>query len=483
MTGQPYLPAGPVGPVPPALLRRRTSTLTWVTMIVLGVGALAITVVLFLMGGPGGLVLTTLLAAVSFPALIAVCFWLDRYEPEPGRYRLAALGWGAVIAVLLSFVAEQLLFSVPGTTTFVDTAITAPVVEEFGKGLFLLAVVIFRRHQLHGLLDGIVYAALVGIGFAFVEDILYYTSALFEGGGAGLTVTFVLRGIMGPFAHPLFTSAIGVGFGIAMSTRRPVLRWLAPLLGYLAAVLLHGTWNGSTFWGARGFFVAYGAVMLPLLLVVLAVAIWARVREGRMLTEGLQQTAQLGWTRPEEIRWVARLADRISSRGYAKRVGGRPAAQALRAYQQTLTEIAFLHLRGSNGTAPPDVNQRMGLLLQHADALRPYVILPPPLTGRPPVGPASGPPALTGGYGGAPGGAPYGGQPGPGSQAYGPPGGGQAYGPPAGGGAYGPSGGGQAYGSPGGAGPSGGAPYGTPPPAAGPAAGQGGSTEQWPRQQ
>ena len=55
---------------------------------------------MLLTGGPATAILTTLLAAVSFPLLIAVCFWLDRYEPEPGRYRLAALGWGAVVAVI-----------------------------------------------------------------------------------------------------------------------------------------------------------------------------------------------------------------------------------------------------------------------------------------------------------------------------------------------------------------------------------------------
>src|SRR3712207_6305274 len=104
MTTQPYLPAGPAGGVPPALLRRRTSVLTWVTMAVLGVGALGIGLLLILTGGPVPAIVTTLLAAVSFPLLIAVCFWLDRYEPEPGRYRLAALGWGGVVAVILSFV-------------------------------------------------------------------------------------------------------------------------------------------------------------------------------------------------------------------------------------------------------------------------------------------------------------------------------------------------------------------------------------------
>jgi len=201
---------------------------------------------------------------------------------------------------------------------------------------------------------------------------------------------------MGPFAHPLFTSALGIGIGIGVSTRSPALRWLAPVLGYLVAVVLHGIWNGSTFWGSQGFLVAYAAVMLPLLAVLLALAIWARVREGRMLTTALELTTALGWTRPEEIRWVARLQDRMSSRGYARRVGGPQAKQALRAFQQTLTEIAFLHLRALDGTAPRDLNQRMLALLQHAAALRPYVILPPPA--RPAVGTFPGGPPVQPGY-------------------------------------------------------------------------------------
>ncbi len=356
--------------VPPQLLRQRRSPLGWVATIVLGLGALAVAVVVFLIGGPVGSVVTTVLAAVSFPLLILVCFWLDRYEPEPGRYRLAALGWGGVVAVLLSFIGEQLFFAVPGTTDFIDTAVLAPIIEEFSKGLFLVAIVVLRRTQVHGLLDGIVYAALVGIGFAFVEDIVYYLSSLNTGGPEELTVTFFLRGIMSPFAHPLFTSAPGVGIGIAVTTRRPALRVLA--------VTLHGLWNGSTFYGSEGYFTTYAAIMLPLLAVVFAVAIWARYREGKMLRSSLQQVVAMGWIRPDEVRWVARLSDRMSSRGYAKIHGGKPAKQALRAYQQTMTEVAFLHNRAVLGTAPPDLNQRMSGLLSYAAALRPYVILPPP---------------------------------------------------------------------------------------------------------
>ena len=73
---------------------------------------------------------------------------------------------------------------------------------------------------------------------------------------------------MGPFAHPLFTSATGIGVGIAVTTRQPAVRVLAPILGYLAAVIMHAIWNGSTFWGGNGFLFAYAAIMLPLLAIV-----------------------------------------------------------------------------------------------------------------------------------------------------------------------------------------------------------------------
>ena len=369
---------------PAALLRRPRSALTWVTTIVLGLGGLMIAILIFLLGGPVGALIATLLAAVSFPLMILICFWLDRYEPEPAGYRFAALGWGAVAAVVLSFIAEQLLFGLPGTNEFVNTVVGAPVVEELAKGLFLVAVVVFRRSEMDGILDGIIYGALVGIGFAFVEDILYYLQSLQTG---QLGVTFFLRGVIGPFAHPLFTAAIGIGIGIAVSTRRPAVRVFAPILGFLAAIVMHATWNGSAFWdNGNGFLLAYGAIMLPLLVVILAIAIWARSREGRMLTAALHQVAQMGWIQPDEIHWIARVSDRMSARAYAKRVGGKPAAAALRAYQQTMIEVAFLHNRAVNGTAPNDLNQRMSALLQRAAWLRPYVVFPPPRTQWPPPG-------------------------------------------------------------------------------------------------
>jgi len=389
---QPALRPGGLVPAPVMPRRPHASALTIVTMIVLGAGSLLIALLLLLSGGPLTAVLIIGLAAISFPVLVLLCFWLDRYEPEPTRYRIAALGWGAVVAVGiglgLEFLAVQL-----GASAEATTVIWAPVSEELGKGLFPLLVLLLRRQQLHGILDGIVYAVLTGIGFAFTEDLLYYLQSLDEGGGGALAATFVLRGVLSPFAHPLFTSATGVGIGIAVMSRSRLVQVGAPVLGYVVAVLLHATWNGSsTFGGIRGFFTTYLVAFLPLLIALVLVAIWARRQEGRMLTRALQDCARMGWVSPAEIRWVATLSDRMAARKYARQVGGKQAADTLSHYQQALTEMAFLHNRVVSGTAPADFNQRMYDIQSRAAALRPGVILPP-----------VAPPPVTVGWGGGPG--------------------------------------------------------------------------------
>ena len=386
------LPTGP-GPVAaPAATRRRRSALTVITSVVLGLGALLLAALVFLNGGPLGGAITVVLAGVSFPLMILLCFWLDRYEPEPLRYRLAALGWGGIVAVIIGAGLSLLLAAIFGTPEAVNVAVWAPVTEEFGKGLFLIVVVLLRRHQMHGLLDGIVYGALVGIGFAFVEDILYYQAALAEGGAAGLTATFFLRGVITPFAHPLFTAATGAGVGIAVMSRSAGVKVLAPVGGYLVAVLLHGLWNGSSLFGNQAFFAVYGLVMLPLLVLVIVVGVWARRQEGRMLTSTLGECAQLGLIDPGEIRWVATMGDRLRARRHARQVGGKLAGRLVEDYQQTLTEMGFLHHRVRIGSAPADAGPRMQALLQRAAVLRPQLALPPPTPPAGLPGPYAGPP-------------------------------------------------------------------------------------------
>ena len=67
-----------------------------------------------------------------------------------------------------------------------------------------------------------------------------------------------MRGIFSPFAHPLFTSFIGIGVGVAVVDPAPVWGLLAPLLGYVVAVAAHALWNGSAFLdGGQAFVLTY----------------------------------------------------------------------------------------------------------------------------------------------------------------------------------------------------------------------------------
>ena len=90
---------------------------------------------------------------------------------------------------------------------------------------------------------------MVGLGFAMMENIGYYIGALVRpevGGVKLLGATFVLRGVLSPLAHPIFTSMTGLGVAYAATHRNA--RWAVPA-GLLAAMLLHGTWNGLTAFG------------------------------------------------------------------------------------------------------------------------------------------------------------------------------------------------------------------------------------------
>ncbi len=116
----------------------------------------------------------------------------------------------------------------------------APPVEEFAKGSVILLLALVRRKEFDGIIDGLVYAGMVGVGFAFTENILYY-GRIFrqlseevgsDEGLRGAFVLFVIRGLISPFAHPLFTSFTAIGIGIAVRHRSTIVRFLAPVVGY-----------------------------------------------------------------------------------------------------------------------------------------------------------------------------------------------------------------------------------------------------------
>jgi hypothetical protein len=224
---------------------------------------------------------------------------------------------------------------------------------------------------------------MVGIGFAFTENILYLAAAYMGGEGIGpggigaVTGTFVVRGIFSPFAHPFFTALFGIGIGYAVVTRSSFWRVAAPLLGYSAAVLAHALWNGAAYFGGGDVFVlTYLFLMVPAFLLMAGFAVWARRREGQLLARSLSDAADRGFIAPHEVPWLVRIPGRRAAREHAKLVGGEPALQAMQEYQEQAIELGFLHDRYLRGTAPADVVPRGQAMVDRLAVLRPYVAFP-----------------------------------------------------------------------------------------------------------
>jgi RsiW-degrading membrane proteinase PrsW (M82 family) len=381
-------PWAPPQTVPAGLLRRprRWANILFAVLISLAMlgGAAVMCLVLVSFDAPDALAIGVVLAALPVGPVIACFLWLDRYEPEPVPLLLMAFGWGALVATAVALVLQLLDQAILDTPDSWSGAIVAPITEEAAKGSFIVLLVWFRRRVVDGVLDGIVYAGLVGVGFAFTENILYLGSAYVGADGSGpgglgsATSLFVVRGVFSPFAHPLFTAFFGIGIGFAVMAKTRPWRLLAPLLGYLAAVTAHASWNASAFFaGGRGFVLTYVCAMVPAFLLLAGFAIWARNREGRMLSRSLDDLAHRQLLGRPEVPWLVRLPARRASRRFARSYGGPVAEKVMREYQQQAIELAFLHDRYLRGTAPADVAARGTVMVDRLHGLRPYVGFPP----------------------------------------------------------------------------------------------------------
>jgi RsiW-degrading membrane proteinase PrsW (M82 family) len=382
---QAYGPAGPTygrpvrQAIPPAVRKYgpRGALFAVLVSVALVLGALVMGLVLVASGEPGAIGVGFVLATLPVGPLVAAYFWLDRYEPEPTRLLLTAFAWGALVATGAALVVQSLDQLISGSSQQWSAIVVAPITEEAAKGCFVLLMLWLRRHVIDGLVDALVYAGLVGVGFAFTENILYFAGAYTggpefgPGGIASATSLFVLRGIFSPFAHPLFTSATALGVAVALTSRNGFVRLVAPFAGYVAAVVMHAWWNGSAFLGhGQYFLLTYLFAMVPGFFAMLALALWARAREGRLLARAMNDLTRYGYLSPAELPWLVTLGARRQARRRAKQQGGPEGERLVRDYQQQVVELATLHNRVLRGTAPSGSRERGALMVQRLAALR-----------------------------------------------------------------------------------------------------------------
>jgi hypothetical protein len=167
--------------------------------------------------------------------------------------------------------------------------------------------------------------------------------------GAGmLVIVFILRGVLGPFSHAMFTSMTGIGCGIARQTHKPLLRVIMPIIGYLGAVTLHGLWNtlAAVSGSLGGLLVVYMIVWAPLLLCFFAVVIYLGHRESKLMQRMLQLEIARGLLQREQVAIVGSFPRRI---GWLLGDWGR--LRARRQFLHATTRLALCYWHASRAAA------------------------------------------------------------------------------------------------------------------------------------
>jgi protease PrsW len=253
-------------------------------------------------------ILSVLAAIIPTIIYVALIYWVDRYEKEPLWLLSAAFLWGAIPSIVAAFIlntAFNLPFYVilgPGIGDAIGAVLIAPPIEETLKGLALLLILFAWRHEIDSLLDGIIYGAMVGMGFAMVENVYYFMNVYAEGGVEAWQVNIFMRAIFFGLNHALFTSMTGLGIAVSRFARNPLTRFGAPVVGWLAAIFLHSVHNFAASFAAVAPILC---LVLPLnawggVLITVIIMVWALLQEKKWLRHYLAEEVERGTLTAEQ---------------------------------------------------------------------------------------------------------------------------------------------------------------------------------------
>ncbi len=325
-----------------------------------------------------GLILSIIVGLI--PTIIYGWFvnWLDQHEKEPWWLLALSFLWGAIPAVILALIA-QILLDIPPSWVLstqslayevTGSSIWAPLTEELTKGLGVILILVFARREIDSLLDGIIYGAMAGLGFAFTENILYFGGSLYESGWGSWAVVVLLRTIPFGLNHALFTGLTGLGLAAAYLNRNRLARITLPVLGLAAGMVFHAIHNlGAslavlTCWSILASLVFdWGGVLLVGILVVIIwrqEKSWLQQQLAGEVSDDLFHTLT-SWRQWQQARFQALF--RGDFKGWHR----------LRQLRQTATELAFKKHRATQGVQDARLIQEME---QHRQRLAELVHTP-----------------------------------------------------------------------------------------------------------
>jgi hypothetical protein len=276
----------------------------------------------------------------------------------------------AAFAVLLNTIAEVFLN--------VRAYVVSPYTEELSKGAILFLIFKYAEDEFDDALDGIIYGAMVGIGFAMTENALYFFRFEPAQGIAQQVQTFqfLLRGVLqGLAGHATYTALTGLGLGLSRQTPQRWIKAALPLVGLVLAILAHTLWNSDAvqgfmnrLFGPQTWDFGHTAARVALIngpffisVVIALVLSWRR--EARVIVEYLSEELPLNHPYISPA-MVLTFGGRFHARWRILMAHGIVAWWTLRQLQQALIELAFCKWRGKDQY---ETRQRIKLLRERLE--------------------------------------------------------------------------------------------------------------------
>ncbi|MGY5763665.1 PrsW family glutamic-type intramembrane protease [Brachybacterium sp. DNPG3] len=353
--------------------------LVWIIAIVLGIALLVVLglsfleFVVFASSSPIWWPLSAFLALISLIVIIGTITVADRWDPQPKLLLLIAVLWGAAIAAGISYVLNTLngviFYTVTGNEELTDTltaVISAPLVEESSKGAGLILLMLLARRYFNGPLDGLIYGTLIGGGFAFTENILYYTRQVEASGAESLFFLVGIRGVLNIFGHAIYTSLTGVVMGMIVRRWGTIPGALSFIVAVIPGMLLHGGWNlGASLITSTIVMLLLFAAEAVLSLIWLGLIVYLVFDESRLTRVRLGDYANQGWLTHEEVTMLATWKGRREGRRWAAQMGAKP---LMKRFIRESADLASVRQRLlADGANPKVVAQEASLLQRLTD--------------------------------------------------------------------------------------------------------------------
>lgn len=321
---------------------------------------------------------SSILAALTIPLIPVLGInllvnFIDRFEREPWFLRLGAFLWGAAIAIPPALLIEQnveaLMQNVLGQDASifiiaVFKSLNAGITEETVKGLGLLLLFLVLRDEFDNVTDGIVYGALIGAGFAMVENFVYFAS----NSKNFLVFLIVGRILLGWLCHSTFTVCFGAALGYIRHTRARWRQLVVPLAGYLCAVGLHTIFDFIAFYASAIVLASpgnTGVALFSLLAIIgdyippfiaqialIYILIKSLAHESAVIREFLAPEVSHGVVHVDEYALLQNSFQRISAERRMLRHSGLKQWLRVKALYQTEIGLAFRKWHVSMGDKP-----------------------------------------------------------------------------------------------------------------------------------